>query len=276
MKKVVDLGPALDITLIDYIRIATFDSIAFWHLCAEMEKKYHEWRPHKWQQYKGRKSASNVFHGIGRQKNRAHYIAHCSGAQAHYFWRWFNGLPDSVTSRFYATRIDLQRTKNRPLLEHRIKAYRRLRGTNSLIQSKTGITLYIGARTSDTYWRLYDKTESTLRCEIELKGKQVKRAWMAMEQGESLGGIFNRFLKLSRVPNVYVKHFWAANDAAKLPEAEKVVDLGGKLEWLKSLDSLVYKLANDHDTAESLARLIDRWAEYAEDIDRPGADVVKY
>lgn len=151
-----------------------------------------------------------------------------------------------------------------------------MRGGKSLIQSSTGITLYVGSRTSDTYWRLYDKTESTLRCELELKGKQVKRAWLAIAKGEQLGGIFNRFLKVSRVPNVYVKYFWSAKDAANLPEVEKVVDLEAKLEWLKSLDKLVYKLANDHDTAEGLARLIDRWAEYVEDIDRPDAPVVKY
>lgn len=276
MKPATSEAPTLDTTLVDYIRLATFDSVAFLRICAELERKYHDWKPHKWQQYKGRKSTSSVFHGIGEQAGRAHYIVQVSGFQAHAFWRWWRDRNPSNTNAFYATRIDLQRTRERPLLEHRVKAYKRLRGTKSLIQSTTGITLYIGNRTSDTYWRLYDKTEKHLRCELEIKGRQVKRAWIAMSNGESVGGVFNRFLKQSRVPQVYVNHFWADTEAVTLPEIETRVDYAKKLNWLYTLDGLVYKLANDHDTQEDLAVILDRWLEYVKDVDRPDKPMVHY
>ena len=270
-----NISPIPDITLVDYIRLATFDTVAFMRLCAELERKYHDWRPYRWQQYKGRQSESNVFHGIGQQNGRAHYILQVSGFRAHGFWLWWQERLAATKAAFYATRIDIQRTRTKPLIEHRIKAYKRLRGTNQLIQSSTGTTLYIGARTSDTFWRLYDKTDDTMRCELEIKGKQVKRAWIALSNSESLGGVFNRFLKQSRVPQFYASYFRANHEAVPLPKLEERVDLAKKLNWLATLDALVYKLAQDHDCQEDLARIIDRWHEYVNDVDRKLPPIVQ-
>jgi len=257
-----DSQPVIDATLIDYLGLATFDSIAFYKLTALIEHTYHEWRPHKWLQYKGRKSACKIFHGMGKQGERSHFVIRVSGQQAHAFYNWFTAQREALTSPFYCTRIDIQRTQLAPAKDYRSQAYKRLRGAKSFIQSPTGNTLYIGARTSDKYWRIYDKTVKHLRCEVELKGKTAQQAFQALALGESLSGVWNRTLLRTRVPNVYVEYFRADCEPAELPDLESTVDLDAKLDWLASLDSLVYKLAKDHDTAERTAAIIARWSEY--------------
>lgn len=254
--------PAIDVTLIDYLRLATFNAIRFYKLTALIEHTYHDWQPYKWLQYKGRKSACGIFHGIGHQKNKGHFVISVSGQQAHVFYNWFSRQDERIRLAFYCTRIDIQRTQLAPAIDHRPKAYKRLRGAKSFIQSPTGNTLYIGARTSDKYWRIYDKTDTHLRCEVEIKGKMAIRVFQALEAEESLGAIWNRTLLRTRVPSVYVDYFRADSKPATLPDLAEPVDMDVKLDWLSTLDALVYKLANDDDTAERTEALIRSWLEY--------------
>lgn len=262
--------PVTDCTLVDYFRIATFDIITYYNLSAKIEQNWSSWKPHKWLQYKGRKNVDGVFHGIGDQAGRAHCIIAVSGSFAHLFYLWFKGQPDTVRNAFYCTRIDLQRTQAQPSKEYRQVAYKRLRGKKSLITSDTGTTLYIGSRTSDIFWRLYDKTETTLRCEAELKGKLAKRAYLALSLGESISGVWNRILLRSKVPQIYVDYFRSDGEPAELPRLDEVIDLDTKLKWLASLDSLVYQLVNDSDVGERAGLIIARWADYAGILDNYG------
>lgn len=262
--------PVVDTTLIDYFRVATFDTIAYYKLSADIERKWSNWKPDKWLQYKGRKNADDIFHGIGDQAGRAHCLVNVSGSFAHLFYAWFIRRPDAVRGAFYCTRIDVQRTQGRPSKEYRVTAYKRLAGRKSLIQSDTGTTLYIGARTSDTFWRLYDKTPEHMRCELEMKGKLAKRVYLALSGGESLPGVWNRILLRSRVPKVYVDYFRSASEPAELPKLTESPDLDDKLKWLASLDSLVYKLVNDSDVGERAGLIVARWAGYAGLLDNYG------
>lgn len=255
--------PVTDTTLIDYFRIATFDSITYYKLSATIERKWSQWRPGGWMQYKGRQNADKIFHGMGEQSGRAHCVIHASGSFAHVFYLWFKEQPASVQNAFYCTRVDLQRTQIRPATEYRIRAYKRLSGKKRLIQDDTGITLYIGARTSDTFWRLYDKTEKHLRCEMELKGKQARKVGLALSSGESISGIWNRVLLRSKVPKIYVDYFRSKAEPATLPQLEDVPDYDSKVKWLATLDSLVFKLVNDHEVGERTTTIIARWAGYA-------------
>ena len=259
--------PVLNATLIDWLTIATFNPIDYFKVTAAIEHTYHKWRPKKWMQYTGRESACGIFHGMGEQKKMPHCVIKVSGQFAHIFYEWFRKLDTNITSSFYCTRIDLQRTQIRLDKEYRITAYKRMRGKKRLIQDPSGITLYVGARTSDTFWRIYDKTEEHLRLEVELKGKLSKRAYQAIIAGESLGGILNRFLFRSKVPKIYADYFRADSEPALLPDLEELENISDKLQWLSTLDALVYKLANDHDTAERTARLIERWHEYCTKLD---------
>lgn len=129
------------------------------------------------------------------------------------------------------------------------------------------MTLYVGARTSDTFWRLYDKTDKALRCEVELKGELARRAYTALRGGENLSGIWNRFLLRSKVPKIYTDYFRSDTETSELPDLTELPDMGGKCTWLATLDSLVYKLLNDHDTEERTRTIIARWATYGGLID---------
>lgn len=251
-----------DVPLIDYLRLATYDVIQFYNVTAAIERRFSQWRPKKWLQYKGRISDNGVFHGIGDQNGRAHCIIEISGYASQTFYTWWKALPAELTGTFYCTRIDLQCTKNRPDDEYRLKAYKRLRGAKSLIQSDSGITLYIGARTSDTYWRLYDKTEELLRVEVEIKGSLAKRAYASLRADEQITNVWNRFLLRSNVPTAYVEIYRADADIADLPDAEEEPDMQVKLDWLETLDGLIYKLAKDHDTHEQMTIMVKRWTEY--------------
>lgn len=261
--------PVIDATLIDYFRLATFDTITYYKLSAAIERKWSQWRPSGWLQYKGRKNADGIFHGMGEQAGRAHCIVEVSGSFAHAFYLWFKAQPDAVQSAFYCTRIDLQRTQGQPATEYRLRAYKRLQGKKQLIQSDTGTTLYIGARTSDTFWRLYDKTAAHMRCELEMKGAMARRVGNALHGGESISGIWNRVLLRSKVPKIYVDYFRSDSEPATLPDLEEAPDLEGKIKWLATLDSLVYKLLNDDDVGERATVIIARWAGYAGLLDNP-------
>lgn len=261
--------PVIDATLIDYFRIATFDTIVYYNLSAAIERKWSQWGPGRWQQYKGRQNADKIFHGMGEQAKRAHCIIQASGSFAHVFYLWFKAQPEGVQNTFYCTRIDLQRTQSQPDTEYRLRAYKRLRGKKQLIQSDTGTTLYIGARTSETFWRIYDKTESHLRCELELKGKMARRVGGALRGGETISGVWNRVLLRSKVPKIYVDYFRSGAEPATLPKLEVVPDFDSKVTWLASLDSLVYKLVNDDDVGERAKGIIARWAGYADLLDNP-------
>jgi len=266
-----------DVALVDYVRLATFDTIQFYNLTAAIERKFTGWHPQKHLQYKGRQSKEGVFHGLGDQNGRAHGIIQVSGLQAQIFLVWLFGLGKERFSSFYCTRIDIQVTKQRPHKEWRIGAYKRSQGGMSLIQSDTGITLYIGSRSSDSFWRLYDKTKDLLRVEVELKGKLAKRSWVALVQGEAITGIWNRHLLKSKVPSAYTSTYQQPVDPATLPLEEEVIheDLEGKLNWLKQLDGMIWKLLNDHDLHERTATIINRWAEYVQKIDEKPDDTVQ-
>jgi hypothetical protein len=227
-----------------------------------------DWRPGRWQQYKGRKASNGLFHGTGEQSGRVHCIIQVSGQAAHELAEWlFNVLPRESWSSLYCTRIDIQNTRTRPKFDDRPKVYKRLKDPKSLIQSSTGDTLYIGARTSDTYWRIYDKTTEYLRLELEAKGKQAKRIWMGLVAGENLGSVWNTYLHHSRVPKMYADYYRAKQEQAELPELTDDNPLGKKLEWLTQLDGLVYKLAQDDDTREDLGAILRRWTEYVQKFD---------
>lgn len=256
-----------DQTLIDYLRICTFDPIQFYNLTAEIERDNRGWRPKRWMQYKGRQSDNGIFHGIGDQAGRAHFIIQVSGLEAARFYNWLNRYDPAQYSTFYCTRIDIQRTQTNLTREYRRTAYKRLKGAKSIIESDTGITLYIGSRTSDTFWRLYDKTDSLLRVEVEIKAKMAKRVWVALGRSESLGSVWNTFLKRSRVPAIYADQWRDGDGLVDMPIPEQTEDRLPKLQYLITLDAMVYKLLNDHDTRERATSLVNRWSQYAADLD---------
>jgi len=262
-----DYQPVLDVVTIDYIRFSTFDFQAYLKISEAMRRKWHGWRAGKWLQYKTQVADGNkVMYGLGEQATKPHGIFQASGRQAHLFYLWLtdNKWLDGYISSLQCTRIDLQQTKTRQEHWDYLKAYKRLREPKQIIMSETGSTLYIGNRESDSFWRIYDKTDTALRVECELKGNQAKRAWGTIKNGESISSVYRYYLKKSRVPAILAQEYMIGLDVLdpdSLVQAEDI-DLETKYLWLAKLDGLVYKLANDHDLAERMFVLMNRWAEY--------------
>lgn len=257
-----------NVVLVDYLRLATFDHCSYLSILTRLRMQGTGWRGAKWLQYKGQRSAEGFFYGIGRQGKRSHCIIQASGSQSHKLFLWLLRVISADKLPFYCTRIDLQRTKPGPDGFNHLAAYKRVQGKKSVIVSDTGSTLYLGARTSDSFWRIYDKTSELLRVELELKGRQAKRTWASLMAGLDLGGIWNTYLLRSKVPNVLVENYRDAGEAVELDKLTEVEDLDGKLTWLASLDALVFKLANDHDLGQKTHELISRWAEYGQNHDK--------
>jgi hypothetical protein len=251
---------------IDYIRLATFD---FQDYLAVVEKIRQTWiggwRPKKWLQYKCQiHSDTGIMYGIGEQQGKGHAIIQVSGSTAQVFFHSFlKKIPPCQLRSFYCTRLDLQNTlPPHPETDYH-KLFTKIREPKQLILGSTGNTLYIGNRTSATFWRMYDKTDTgQVRLEVELKAEQAKRAWVELLRKRDIAGIYARYLQKSRVPSVIADYYREDIVSATMPAETQIEDIQKKLEWLRTLDSLVYKLANDHDTHEKTTELINRWTEY--------------
>jgi len=264
-------NPVADIVTIDYIRLATFNFQHYLELEKRIRQKYVGWRKSRWLQYSMQRSQDSVSYGIAEQDRKPHAVFEASGAQAHMFFHWLKRLPVEYTESLYATRIDLQCTK----LAHDdldyIETHKRLRKPKQLILGDDGNTLYIGNRQSDSYWRLYDKSDLHVRLEVELKGKQAKAAFRALLAGKQPSSVFDAKLKKSRVPKYLADYYANGSDALDLADFnDHLDDMQKKLQWLSTLDQLVYKLLNDHDVGERARLLINRWSEYGQNVDKDG------
>lgn len=254
--------------LVDYLRLATWDSQEYLALLPKIRIRRDGWSGRRWQQYSGHQSEDGLFYGLGDQAGRAHFIIHQSGALASNLFTWLATISQVDRLDFYCTRIDLQITIPHPKGFDFKRAHRALAGRKTLILGDDGNTLYSGARTSDTFWRVYEKTPDLLRVELEAKGRQARKIWMAIVDGQKLAEIWNHYLLASKLPKVIVDAYTLPDDVAEMPHIVEQPDMDGKLAWLTGLDSLVYKLLADHDTGERARELIRRWSEYGQNLDK--------
>ena len=262
-------NPYPEIATVDYIRLATFNFKTYLDVSSAMRLKFVGWRKSRWLQYKMERSQDNVSYGLGEQSKKPHGIFESSGIDAHVFMVWLLNTQQEHLPEIYATRVDFQVTKQiHPTMDW-IKCYKRIAKPKQIIMSDDGNTLYVGNRESDTFWRVYNKTETLVRAEIELKGNQAKRAWGSLKLGESTSDIYNHYLGRSRLPSFLVKYYHDNSAPLSMQELAEVIpkDLETTMSWLATLDGLIYKLANDHDMGPRMEILVNRWAEYVQDLD---------
>lgn len=257
---------SLVVASLDYLRLASFE-FNYANIMADLMSWYPGgWRPGRWLQYKGWKKET-YFVGVGEQAAKRHMIISSSGSDSDHLAAFMDGYLS-----FYCTRIDIQRTIEKP--KHaQLRRIQKSTKTNNctLIESPENHTLYIGSRTSDLFTRLYEKQLDTmwLRLEFELKGARARAAWGGIVHGKTPHNIFSYYLRKSKLPTKVKSWFSepADDDSFQANREEIVTDARKKLKWLWSLDECMERAMNDHEIGEEVKALVRGWSTYADKLD---------
>lgn len=254
---------------LDFLRLATWDISEHTFLLADiLSSKPGELVPGKWLQYHGWRR-DGFFIGTGEQKQKRHSIVNISG---HLADSQFEQLLPIDT--YYATRIDIQITIPRPRGLYLSDVYQELTADQlktSLIQSELNDTLYLGARTSDVFVRLYEKPldKIYLRLEFEFKGKVARAIWRALQHGSMVDQVFQHYLEKSRLPEWVKKHYFDAHDGETAFAIKKEIEKSDekKLAWLQSIDASVRQALYNDNIGEQVGMLVMSWANEAANVD---------
>lgn len=173
----------------DWVRLTTFEFSAVERLITERPDVK---RVTKRQNYRGQ-LYDGVWVGRGNQLGKAHWMAECTGDDAARNWR---KLPEGMK----CTRIDIQVTLKVPwhaiaemAQELRAVPWKgRQRQLRLISNDNREDTLYIGARQSHKYIRIYAKgtpSNQIVRFEIEYKGAMAVAVWETLHDGTLPGEI---------------------------------------------------------------------------------------
>lgn len=246
---------------LDYLRLATFDFQTYIAI-ARTISDHAETESGRWLQYKGRRNENNsVFHGTGEQLGKRHYIIQFSGPETD---KWYDRVrTNAACYQLYATRIDLQVTIKEPEEHDARKLYQAVsRKTKSIVQNPETSTVYIGARTSDLFTRIYEKelSERYLRCEFELKGMYAKAAWGKLLLKEvTREDLYNSGFHKAHIPQPWADWFKISSDCTTaLTYEEELENLGNKLFWLKNTEIALMKYLDHHDTQQAVTAMVYR------------------
>jgi hypothetical protein len=244
---------------IDYLRLATWDLQTYTNL-ATIINEHHVTKPAHWLQYHGRRSDDGgVFHGQGIQGERRHYITHSSGEQSD---KWAGYFLDKKLDA-YCTRIDIQVTIKEPKNHNGRALYEEVhRHTKSIVQSPGVTTVYIGARASQLFIRVYEKVldQRYLRCEFELKQDYARNAWDHLGAEKiNLVDLFNSCLQRSGIIEPWLTWFAVNSDRTDALSAEKLAaDLQNQLLYIKNTEIALERLLDLHATQQAVYGLIGR------------------
>jgi len=255
---------------LDYLRLATWDITEHTNLLSELlSVPVCDWKSSKWLQYHGW-IRETFFLGTGYQKGRRHSVVNISGFMADRNWYKLSGI-----KAYYCTRIDIQITIPREdeiilpdiytkLIKQGIKT--------SIIQSEINDTLYVGARTSDVFIRLYEKPLDTmhLRLEFEFKGKVAKAIWVALQGKSTPDEVFQHYLGKCKLPDYVKRHFYDVQDGETAFAIRKEIAKTdkAKLEWLQSCDASVRQALYNHNIGSEVQTLVMSWGLEAANVDR--------
>lgn len=250
---------------LDYIRLAAWDDSTILKLHSNIRRMFPKWRPSHWLQYTGW-ACDHAFYGTGEQSGRRHGVARVSGHDSNKFLEVAR-YADLIKA--YATRIDVQITIPEPVGYNPFKTYgaaQQVKGRScSLIHSDTGSTIYFGARTSDVFARCYQKeidAQKFLRLEFEIKGLHARAVFIELLHGATCGAVFNSYLSKVKLPENLSKWFSNTEDDTELLlDIQRAHDNDKQLAWLGSLGNTIIRMGNDHDTGDTVRRLLTRWLE---------------
>lgn len=253
---------------LDFLRLATWETPEHNFLTSHLLQNIEgQWEQSKWLQYKGWKNKT-IFVGLGEQNGERHGIVNVSG---YFSDTAYVNLLEWPT--YYCTRMDVQITVKQPECVHLDEVYARVKNHTkaSLIQSDENDTLYLGARESAIFTRLYEKILDTkyLRLEFELKGGRARAAWRAIRAGATSDNVFSHYLKSVKLPSDIKNLFDLAEDGETdyAMTAEILKDDQKTLAWLQSIDGAFMKALGNHNIGEEVHHILQGWVSYAGNLD---------
>lgn len=254
---------------LDFLRLATWSISEHTFLLAEyLTSEPGEWESGKWLQYHGWRK-EGYFIGTGEQNQKRHSVVDISGHHADKSMLRLLGV-----ETYYATRIDIQITIPGTRFHDLPKIYKFLQQEeikSSLIQSEINDTLYVGARTSNVFTRLYEKPleKMYLRLEFEFKGKVARAIWRAMQAGTTTDEIFQHYLEKSKLPLWVKEDYYQAQDGETAFAIRQEIDQtdAKKLAWLQNIDACVRQALYNHNIGDEVKVLVMSWANEASNVD---------
>lgn len=254
---------------LDFLRLATWDISEHTFLLSEiLTSQPGEWEPGKWLQYHGWRKDGH-FIGTGEQQGKRHSIFNLSGHKANSVYKHLFSA-----DTYYATRIDIQITVPKPTGVDLNAIYCSLKDQeikSSCIQSELNDTLYVGARTSDIFTRLYEKPleQVYLRLEFEFKGKVARGIWYALKLDTTVDEVFQHYLKKSKLPEWLKKFYFEAQDGETAFAIRKEIAQSDekKLAWLQSIDASVRQAIYNDNIGGNVRSLVMAWANEAANVD---------
>jgi hypothetical protein len=277
----------VDVPALDYLTATTW-SQPIYETTALLVAKYavKPMRPGRRLQYRGIE-CDGLFVGEAIQASHMHYMLIASGMMAEHV------APDLLHLPLKATRVDMQVTSRKPADWDAISIADRLRSYApvdwgkggkkqvTVIQSGDGFdTLYIGARTSDRFMRVYVKPDSTgkawLRCEVEYKRELARTAWKTLQQVDDHTKYIGLALQeeIEAVPGLYgilpADMLSACRQGASgtRPGFKRVDSGGSTLAWIRrQVEPAIMRAMRDHEAGPTVRRIIQDWAALATDID---------
>lgn len=247
---------------IDYVRLGTWDAGDY----SKIAKKINEHlitNPGHWLQYHGRRARDgSAFHGTGEQGRKIHHICHISGESSQ---DWAKHLKNAISGdTLYCTRIDVQTTIERPKNYDPLGFYElSKRKARSIILNPETSTVYLGARSSDLFMRLYEKLINEklyLRLEFELKGAYSRNWWAHWQTDQDLIDLlFVSCVNRIGLPQPYKSWFNPADDKTDILNSDKLAaDLARKLNYLRNTETALVRYLYDHSTQEHVISLVER------------------
>jgi hypothetical protein len=183
---------------------------------------------------------------------------HVSGQAAHEYadraWKIIENRPqDDVRT----SRIDLQRTIKGELDFRALYDLLRAQERNTtLIESDTP-TLYINARASEFFVRLYVRAPGILRLEFECKGNLADQVTASYFAGQRLDGIYHMLKRRAKLPGGVEAMFLPNNDVTEeLVRTERQADFWAKMSWAGDALGAIERLCATDDYRDHLIPLI--------------------
>ncbi len=247
---------------IDYIRLGTWESSAYCTIAAKVNEHFIT-KPGHWLQYHGRRGEDgSVFHGTGNQGGKVHHICHFSGETSQ---EWSHHLKLQLPGdNLYCTRIDVQTSILRPKDYDPLKFYELSKRTaRSIILNPETSTVYLGARNSDLFMRMYEKIvldEMYLRLEFELKGAYSRNWWSHWRsEPELIDLLFTSCINRIGLPEPYKSWFLPSGDKTDILNAAQLeANLAQRLTYLRNTETAMLKYLFDHSTREYVISFAER------------------